>query len=47
LVSYNSQNDQFGGYEDFGIDDVFLEMDINHICDQALVNIIVKPWNKY
>ncbi|XP_025191172.1 uncharacterized protein LOC112591547 [Melanaphis sacchari] len=46
LISYNSQNDQFSGYEDFGIDHEFVDM---KICDQALVVMIkgiVKPWKQ-
>ncbi|XP_022161765.1 uncharacterized protein LOC111027676 [Myzus persicae] len=49
LISYNSQNDQFSGYEDFGIDHEFVDMKMNRICDQALVVMIkgiVKPWKQ-
>eukprot|EP00102_Acyrthosiphon_pisum_P020139 XP_016657349.1 PREDICTED: uncharacterized protein LOC107882849 [Acyrthosiphon pisum] len=49
LNSYNSQNDQFSGYEDFGKDHEFVDMKMNRICDQALVVMIkgiVKPWKQ-
>jgi len=35
LISYNSQNDQFSGYEDFGTDHEFVDMTMNRICDQV------------
>lgn len=48
LISYNSQNDQFSGYVDFGTDDL-VELKNNEYCDQALVIMIkslIKPWKQ-
>lgn len=48
LVSYNSQNDQFYGFEDFG-DTSVINLKNDKICDQVLVVMInswIMPWKQ-
>jgi len=48
LFSYNSQNDKFSGFEDFGTDGLF-DIKSNQCCDQALVimiNSLTRLWKQ-